>query len=187
MKKAVKPIFWPLDAFLTLLKLLFVLFTLVRLLFLVMIILRNRFPNSFLAKKLFKNSIFISEDKKLERKLPWKRCIHIAFKQALKDLPYVPIAFLVIFLAPWRIITITSIVMSQIDRIPAQDIDAKKLKLYSRRAEVITILKKIPSDYICLLHLIVVILTVYRLRFVLNHLKTYLTNYRRYSTGVTIP
>jgi len=167
----------------TTLKLIVVLVAIIRLPFFFLIILKNRFPNSALSKRLFYEFIV---DKAYDKKLTWRRCIQITFKETMRDIGYVPFALIIILIAPWRIVTIVSIYWSQTDRIPTQDIEAKKLKLSSRRHEILKLFVVIlRHDFICLLRAIFITLTIYRLPSLLKILYTYLTQYYKYSSGVS--
>lgn len=62
-----------------------------------------------------------------------KKCIRIAFKELLKDLPFVVIGIIILTVAPWRIISIFKIFQSQLERIPGYD---KSTAIVSKRKEV---------------------------------------------------
>ena len=89
-----------------------VIVTLIRLPFLVLMIQKNRDK---------KNGISI------------KKCIRIAFKELIKDIPFAIIGIIILILAPWRIISIFKIFQSQLERIPGYD---KSTAILSKRKEV---------------------------------------------------
>jgi hypothetical protein len=168
------------------LKVLVIILTLIRIPFFVLMLIRNRMPNTALSKRLFSNSIFYPEKKK-EAKLSFERCIHISFKECLRDLPYVPLGVAIILMAPWRIITIVSIMTSQVTRIPMQDTDAKRLKVHSRRSEIPKMfLIVLQKDFIAVIQTFCITITLYRTPALFSIFYRYFTSYKRYHSGVRI-
>jgi len=101
------------------------------------------------------------------------QCVHITFKEMIKDLPFFFLGIIVLMIAPWRVYSIMKIVKSVKERIPSFDHEDKtKIKVTSKRKFIwILFLKVLAYDYINIIMITILFLSIYKAKVALKVLK----------------
>lgn len=89
-------------------------------------------------------------------------CIHIAFREAIKDIPFAILSIMILVLFPWRIFYLLNILKDQHERLPIVMRNGK-INVEGKRRKIIELLFNIiTSDLLCVLYNIILILSIYK-------------------------
>ena len=139
--------------FLCLFETIFLIVTIIRLPFFIRIIKKNNFTKRIHTIKL-------------------QKCVHIAFIELLKDIPFIILSFFIILAAPWRIPWLFQILLSQQKQIPSFDHANKKINVPGKRKDILLVFLQIWSyDYPNILMGTILICSCYKLKSAMEILK----------------
>ena len=94
----------------------------------------------------------------------FRKCVHIAFMEMVKDLPFIVISAIIIILAPWRIRLLSQTLMNQQKRVPSFEHASKRINGPGKRKDILMVFWRVWSyDYMNIVMGIVLICSGYKL------------------------
>lgn len=104
--------------------------------------------------------------------IKFKKCVHIAFFEMLKDFPFIIISFFLLLIAPWRIYNLFQILLTQQKILPNFDYLNKKINVPGKRKEILSVFWNVLCyDYLNILMGIILICSGYKIKNTLKIIK----------------
>ena len=98
-----------------------------------------------------------------EKGLSLHKCVHLSFKEMIKDLPFFFLSLIILISAPWRVYALINIFKSQKDRVPSFDDNGREIMIISQRKEIGNLFVKVLIyDYINIGMIFVLFISVYK-------------------------
>jgi len=98
-----------------------------------------------------------------QKGLSLHKCVHLTFKEMIKDLPFFFLSLIILIIAPWRVYALIHIFKSQKDRVPSFDNNEREIMIISQRKEIGNLFANVLIyDYICIMMIFILFISVYK-------------------------